>query len=132
MPAQKPNNKDAGNIASPWPSVADWWTPAVTGCAAANSKLHGSFLGMSAEWQSFVGRRISEDFHLLQELSTAKAPDEVWNAWSRFWQKAAVDYGREYSVIAKFAAGFVPSIAATSEGDSGGKTLIARPQSQAA
>jgi hypothetical protein len=46
--------------------------------------------------------------------------------------KAAVDYGSEYSVIAKFAAGFIPSIAATSKGDSGGKTLIGRPQSQAA
>ena len=132
MPAQKPNSKDAGNIASPWPSVSDWWTPAITGCAAANSKLHRSFLDLSVEWQTFVGRRLSEDFHLLQELSTAKAPDQVWNAWSRFWQKAAEDYGREYSVIAKLAAGFVPNIAPISQGDSGGETLIARPQSKAA
>ena len=131
MPPQMPNSKGAGNIASPWPSIADWGTPAVTGCGTANSKLQGSFVGMSTEWQSFVGRRLSEDFHLLQELSTAKAPDQVWNAWSRYWQKAAEDYGREYSVIAKLAAGFVPNIAATSEGNSG-KTLVAQPQSKAA
>jgi hypothetical protein len=55
-----------------------------------------------------VGRRFNEDFHLLQELSGSKAPDEVWNAGCRFWRKAAEDYGAEYAAVAKLAARFIP------------------------
>jgi hypothetical protein len=46
---------------------------------AQKPNLHQSYLDFSVEWQTFVGRRLSEDFHLLQELSAAKAPDQVWN-----------------------------------------------------
>jgi hypothetical protein len=132
MPAQEPNSKDTRTIATPWPSVSDWWTPAISGCAAANGKLHQPYLDFSVEWQTFVGRRFSEDFHLLQELSAAKAPDQVWNAWSRFWRETAEDYGREYSIMAKLAAGFVPKIAPLKQDDSRGETLTRQPQSKAA
>jgi hypothetical protein len=104
----------------------------MTGGAAANGKLHQSYLDFSVEWQTFVGRRLSEDFHLLQELSAAKAPDQVWNAWSRFWQKTAEDYGREYSIMAKLMASFVPNIAPLKQDDSRGETLTGQPQSKAA
>jgi hypothetical protein len=115
MPVQEPSTKDAGNITTSW--LSDWWTPVITGRAGV-------------EWQAFVGRRISEDVHLLQALSTAKAPDQIWNAWSRFWQKAAEDYGKEYSMLAKLAAGFVASIAPISKDDFGGDTLVPRPHPQ--
>jgi hypothetical protein len=132
MSVQKPSSKDAGDITTPWPSASDWWAPAITGCTVTNNKLRQSCLDFSVEWQTFVGRRISEDFHLLQELAAAKAPVQIWSAWSTFWQKAAQEYGTEYSVMAKLAAGFVPSIAPISRGDSGAETPIARPQSRAA
>jgi hypothetical protein len=128
MPVQKPNTKDAGTMTTPW--LSDLWIPAMTGCAASNTKAHQACIDLSVEWQAFVGRRIGEDFHLLQELSAAKAPDEIWNTWSRFWQKAADDYGKEYSVLAKLATGFVPSIAPISQDDFGGDTMATRPQPQ--
>jgi len=61
------------------------------------------------ECQCFTGRRLEKDLHLLQELTSSKAPDEVWNAWARFWQTAAEDYGIEYSTIAKLAASSIPA-----------------------
>jgi hypothetical protein len=79
-----------------------------------------------------VGRRVNEDFHLLQELSAAKAPSEIWNAWARFWQKAVEDYGAECACMAKLAAGLLPSDVAISQNDSDSNTQTARRQAKAA
>jgi hypothetical protein len=80
----------------------------MTSWAAANESAHRACVDLTAEWQGFVGRRLNEDLHLFQELSAAKAPQEAWNTWSRFWQKATGDYGAEYAAIAKIAACFIP------------------------
>ena len=48
-------------IATPWPVVSDW-APAMTGCAAANGRLHQSCLDLSVEWQTFVSRRLCRRF----------------------------------------------------------------------
>jgi len=47
--------------------------------------------------------------HLPHDLISAKAPVEVWNAWFRFWQTAAEEYGAEYSTIAKLTASSIPT-----------------------
>ena len=132
MSAQERNCKGAGNTVAAWPSTLGWWTPVMTGCAAANTRAHQTCIDLSLEWQTFVCRRLNRDFHLLQELIAAKDPDQVWKNWLRFWQNAAEDYGTEYSVMAKLAAGFVPNMTSIRLGDSGAATLIARPQSKAA
>jgi hypothetical protein len=120
MSVQPSNTKDSKTLPLSWQSLSDWWAPAMTGCATANDRAHRACKDMAVEWQAFVGRRFDEDVHLLQELSAAKAPDEVWSAWSRFWQKAAEDYGAEYSAIAKLAADFVPhGIGAGAAGSNG-------------
>ena len=98
----------AKRLAFSWPPLSEWWTPATTGWAVTNESAHRACVGIAAEWQAFVGRRFNEDSHLLRELFAAKAPDEAWNAWSRFWQKAADDYSAEYFAIAKLAVGFIP------------------------
>ena len=43
-------------------------------------------------------RRIKE---VAQRLANAREPDAVWNAYARFWQKAANDYAHEYGITAK-------------------------------
>jgi len=109
MRAQPSTSKDPPTLTAFWPSQPDWWTHATTGWAAANESAHRVCVEIAAEWQSFAGRRLEEDLHLLQELTSAKAPEEAWNAWSQFWQKAAEDYGTEYSTLAKLAAGSIPT-----------------------
>jgi len=91
-----------------WPTLSHCCTLAMTSGAAASESAHRACVDLAAEWQGFIGRRLDEDLHLFQELSAAKAPEEVWNAWSRFWEKATWDYAVEYAAIAKFAAGFIP------------------------
>lgn len=90
------------------PMGLNWWVPVGTGY---NAKLHESYLALSNEWQAFVGRRVGEDLHLLQQIGTAKSVDQYWDIYTKFWQKAAEDYTHEYAAIAKLAATSVISVA---------------------
>jgi len=94
------NPKDPGFVRPPWQSFSDWWTP--------NSKAHQTCIDLSVEWQAFIGRRINQDLHLFRELCAAGSPNDALHAWSVFWRQAVLDYGEEYSAIAKLAASFVP------------------------
>jgi hypothetical protein len=96
---------NAADLALPL-SIPDWWTTALRVWVTANSNLHQTGLHFRGEWQAFVGRRLNEDFGLLQRISTANAPGDVWNARS-FWQKGAEDYAAECSVMARLTAGFL-------------------------
>ena len=127
VPEQAVPSADTGSAASSGAT-----SPAREAMEAANEKMHQACIDLSAEWQAFVGRRVNEDFHLLQELSAAKAPSEIWNAWARFWQKAVEDYGAECACMAKLAAGLLPSDVAISQNDSDSNTQTARRQAKAA
>ena len=59
-------------------------------------------LGMIAsEWQDFVGRRVKEDFVLMQRLTRSSTPNQILVAYTDFWQKAAEDYGNQVATISK-------------------------------
>lgn len=88
----------------PLPIGINWWAPTMTWGAGYNAKLHETYLALSNEWQAFVGRRVAEDLHLLQQIGTARNPEQFWRVHTQFWQKAAEDYTQEYAVIAKLAA----------------------------
>ena len=83
------------------------WASALDGWAATNDRLHETWRALSVEWQQFLGRRLDDDFRLLQNLSSARAFDDIWTAWAGFWRKAAVDYGAEYSAIARLTGELV-------------------------
>ena len=86
------------------PIGINWWAPAMTWGAGYNGKLHETYLALSNEWQAFVGRRVGEDLHLLQQIGTARNAEQFWDVYTKFWQKAAEDYSHEYAVCAKLAA----------------------------
>jgi len=86
------------------PIGMNWWAPAMAWGAGYNAKLHETYLALSYEWQTFVGRRVAEDLRLLQQIGTARNPEQFWHVHTQFWQKAAQDYTQEYAVIAKLAA----------------------------
>ena len=108
MRVQPSNPKGPEFIGLPWLWFTARWTPVTTRCALADEKVHQACIDLSVEWQAFVGRRVSQDLHLFQELCAAKSPDDVLHAWSHFWRQAAADYGEEYSAMAKLVVGFVP------------------------
>lgn len=120
--------RSAGSL---WPPALDWWTPLMTGSSAWNAKMHQNSVALSNEWQAFVGRRVKEDFHLLQELGRAKSPDEIWNTYSNFWQKAVEDYWKEYGVVAEIGGGFI-AFGMTATQRASEESEIAVPHSKAA
>jgi hypothetical protein len=91
----------------PWPAALGWWNPVMGAHAAYNAKLHETFLAVSDEWQTFLGRRIEQDLHLMRQISAAKTPEQMWTISTKFWQKAVEDYTREYGVIAGLVGGGV-------------------------
>jgi hypothetical protein len=99
-----------------WPAALNWWSPSIPCGAESNTKLHENYVSLSDEWQAFVGRRTKEDLRLLQQLASAKAPEEMWSLYASFWQKAVEDYWQEYATIVKLASGHIGSdMAATQQ-----------------
>jgi len=96
MCAQPSTSKDPKTFTAFWPSQPDWWTHATTGWLAANEGAHRACVEI-ARMPELRRPAARKGLASLQELTSAKAPDEVCNAWSRFWQTAAEDYGAEYS-----------------------------------
>jgi hypothetical protein len=59
-------------------------------------------IGMIAsEWQDFVGRRVKEDFDLMQRLARSSTPNQILVAYTDFWQKAGEDYSNEIATISR-------------------------------
>jgi hypothetical protein len=82
MHAERSTSADRQTFAASWPSQPDWWTHATTDWVAVNERAHRVCV---AECQTFAGRRLEKVSHLLRELTSAKAPVEVWSAWHQFW-----------------------------------------------
>jgi hypothetical protein len=89
------------------PSLFDWWTMASPW--ALSEKLCKNYFELTSEWQAFVGHRLQEDLHLLQELASAKATDGMWNAYCRFWRKAVEDYAAAYGQMVGPGRGCITS-----------------------
>jgi Phasin protein len=98
-----------------WPAALNWRSPSVTCGAEWNTKLRESYVSLSDEWQAFVGRRTKEDLRLLQQLASAKAPEEMWSVYASFWQKAVEDYWQGYATIVKLASGLISSDTAATQ-----------------
>ena len=81
-----------------------WW-PALACCTEWNASAHEGIATLSSEWQDFVGRRMKEDFTLLQRVGVSRSPEQVWAAYTAYWQKAAEDYSQEFGRAAKLAGG---------------------------
>jgi hypothetical protein len=81
------------------------WNPFLAGALRGNTQMHDGFGTIASEWQDFVGRRLKEDFALMQRLTQSCAPDQILAAYSDFWQKAAEDYGKEITTMSKLMTG---------------------------
>ena len=100
----------AGQLPAAFPPsgfpVNAWW-PAFACYTEWNARLHEGVVALSNEWQDFVGRRMTEEFALLQRLGASRSPEQVWAAYAAFWQKAAEDYSEEFGRAAKLSGGLM-------------------------
>src|SRR5258705_1253085 len=81
------------------------WNPFLAGAMGGNAQAHEGFGTIASEWQDFVARRLKEDFALMQRLAHSGTPDQFLSAYSDFWQKAAEDYGKEFTTMSKLMTG---------------------------
>src|SRR5262245_1562669 len=85
--------------------AASIWNPFLAAALKGNAQAQQGFGTIASEWQDFVGHRLQEDITLLQRLANCSTPDQVWSAYSDFWQKVAEDYGKELSTMTKLMQG---------------------------
>jgi hypothetical protein len=86
------------------------WNPFLAGALRGNAQMHEGFGAIASEWQDFVGRRLKEDVALMQRLTQSQAPDQIWAAYTDFWQKAAEDYGKEITTISKLMTSLATNV----------------------
>ncbi len=93
-----------------FPGLAlDAWGPALACSAEWNSKLHDGFAALSSEWQEFLSRRLKEDLSFLQSMGRSQSPEQVWNAYLKYWQKAGEDYTQEFMSMTKLGGELMSS-----------------------
>ena len=98
------------------PAVAlGMWCPWLVGAAKWNAQVQEGFGTVASEWQNFVSRRLKEDFAFMQRVAQCRTPNQMWAAHADFWQKAMEDYGKEYMLMSKLAAGVTHKAAAAAQ-----------------
>ncbi len=62
-----------------------------------------------------MGRRLKEDFALVQRIAHSTTPAEILAAYAEFWQKVAEDYGRAMNTMSKFMTNASTKIARSTQ-----------------
>jgi hypothetical protein len=91
----------------------DIWEPVFAGSLTANAQIQEAFGMIAGEWQAFVAHRLQEDIDLIQRLAGSRTPEQILAVHAAFWQKAAEDYGKEFTTISKLLAKVTSKVAAT-------------------
>ena len=91
------------------------WGPFISGALKANAPAQEAFGMIAGEWQAFVGHRLQEDMALMQLLAESRTPEQILAAHSEFWQKAAEDYGKEFTTITKLVGRVTSKVAQVSQ-----------------
>jgi hypothetical protein len=91
------------------------WKPFFAGSLKANAQAQEAFGMIAGEWQAFLAHRLQEDIALMQRLAGSRAPEQILAAHAAFWQKAAEDYGKEFTTISKLMAKVTTRVAQASQ-----------------
>jgi hypothetical protein len=108
------------------------WNPFLAGAVSWSGQANEGFGTIFCEWQNFVGRRLKEDRLFLERLSASRTPEQIMQAYTDFWQKAAEDYGKETTTLTKLMAGLGSRLAVAAQHATDEATNHASPQQRAA
>jgi hypothetical protein len=89
------------------------WPPFLASTLARNAQAHEEFAMIAREWQDFLGRRVKEDIDLMQRLTKSGTPNQMLDAYTDFWHKAADDYGKEIATMSKLMTEAATKMATT-------------------
>jgi Phasin protein len=68
-----------------------------------NARLFHDAAETSKEWLDFIGRRLEQDAEFAASVRMARTPQQFFDAWSRFFQRAARDYRDELSEMGRLS-----------------------------
>jgi hypothetical protein len=80
------------------------WSPLLSATIRSNLEVQEGLRTIASQWQAFVGSRLREDFALIQRVAHCSTPSQICGAYAEFWQKAAEDYGKEYTIMGRLVA----------------------------
>ena len=100
------------------PVLTSIWEPFFAGALKTNAQAQVAFGMIAGECQAFVALRLQEDMALMQRLAASRRPEQVLAAHTVFWQKAAEDYGKEFTTVSKLLARVTRKVAQSSQGAS--------------
>jgi hypothetical protein len=80
------------------------WVPAMTSLNLNMNDIAPTLAAMHREWTEFVSRRLAEDLALPQRMAACHRPDEVWQVWGSFLQRAFADYHDELGALARLGS----------------------------
>jgi hypothetical protein len=75
------------------------WSPMSDKLGALNSKARHTGEELAQGWLKFIGDRMSKDIAFPEQLAACKTANDVYLAYSQFWQQAAKDYATEFTAI---------------------------------
>jgi len=91
------------------------WEPFFAGSLKANAPAQEAIGMLAGEWQAFLAHRLQEDIALMQRLAGSRTPEQILAAHAAFLQKAAEDYGKEFTTISKLLAKATSRVAQASQ-----------------
>ena len=104
MSKQDAKKPQANIFASPG-LVFGLWNPFLIGISQFNGHAMEGFGTIFSEWQNFVGRRLTQNMLLMQQLAKSQSPENISEAFAEFWQNAFADYTKEIETLNKLVAG---------------------------
>jgi len=81
------------------------WNPFLAAGLKASARAHEGFGTIASDWQSFAASRLQEDLTLMQRLTQCCSANDILDAYTDFWHKAAEDYGKEITTLTKLMTG---------------------------
>ena len=106
MLQNSPDRSRKSDLAMPfWPVWStDLWQPTLGAMIAGAFNVGSAIAAINVEWLNFVNRRLKEDFAFAQRLGACTSPDDACRAYYEFLVKAAGDYQRETTEIARLGS----------------------------
>jgi hypothetical protein len=91
------------------------WEPFLVGALKTNAQAQQALAMVAGEWQAFLAHRLQADMALMQRLAESRTPEQMLAAHAAFWQKAAEDYGKEFTTITKLFGRVTSKVAQQSQ-----------------
>lgn len=83
--------------------MAEMYEPMINGLTKCSGAVCDGYTAMSAEWLTFLNKRLHVDLSLAARLARCTTPQEYVQEWTNFLTAAATDYRHEFERLAQIS-----------------------------